>query len=79
MGLPAQPQPALGEAIRQLRSKRRMSQEDLAHDAGITISTLSLLERGRSNPTWATVRGIANALNVSLGEVASLADKLDRR
>lgn len=56
-----------------------MSQEDLAHDAGITISTLSVLERGRSNPTWATVRGIATALGVSTGQLAARADKLERR
>ncbi len=78
MGLPSQPQPALGEAVRQLRSQRGMSQEDLAHEAGITISTLSLLERGRSNPTWATVRGIAAALGVSMSEIALRSDKLSR-
>lgn len=80
MGLPPQPQPALGEAVRELREKRRkISQEELAHRAGITTGTLSLLERGQTNPTWATVKAIAGALDVSMGELASRADKLERR
>jgi transcriptional regulator with XRE-family HTH domain len=77
MGLPDEPQPALGDAVRELRAKRGISQEDLAHDAGVTTSTVSLLERGRSNPTWGTVRGIARALDISLTELTALAEKLD--
>lgn len=72
------PQPALGKAIRELRDKRSVTQEDLAHDAGITVGTLSLIERGRSNPAWGTVKRIANALDVSMGELAKRSDKLDR-
>jgi transcriptional regulator with XRE-family HTH domain len=77
MAPPAQPQPALGKAIRQLRDKRGLSQEDLAHDAGITTSALSSIERGKSNPTWATVKGIARALGISVSKLAQQADRLD--
>jgi XRE family transcriptional regulator, regulator of sulfur utilization len=73
-----QPQPALGKAIRQLREKRGATQEDLAHEADITTGTLSLIERGHANPTWGTLKGIAAALGVSMGELGKLADKLDR-
>lgn len=72
-----QPQPALGQAIRQLREKRGATQEALAHDAGITTATLGVIERGLSNPTWATVKGIATALNTSVVEVAKAAEKLE--
>ena len=71
-----QPQPALGQAIRELRRKRDATQESLATDAGVTAKTLSLIERGEANPTWGTVRGIADALGVSMGELGALADKL---
>jgi transcriptional regulator with XRE-family HTH domain len=71
-----QPQPALGEAILQLRQKRGITQEDLAHEAGITTGTLSLIERGHANPTWGTVKGIASALRVPLGELGSLSERL---
>lgn len=69
------PQPALGKAIRQLREKRGSTQSDLAAKAGVADPTLSMIERGHSNPTWATVRDIADALGVSMGQMAKLADK----
>jgi transcriptional regulator with XRE-family HTH domain len=71
-----QPQPALGKAIRQLREERGMTQEALAHAAGVTVGHLSTIERGHSNPTWGTVKGIAKALDVALGHLALLADEL---
>ena len=75
-----QPQPALGEAIRQLRHKRGLTQEDLAHHAGVTTGTLSLIERGEANPTWGTVQRVASALDVSMGTLGKLVDeKLLRR
>jgi transcriptional regulator with XRE-family HTH domain len=70
-----QPQPALGKAILQLRRKRGLTQEDLAHSAGITTGTLSLIERGHANPTWGTVKAIARALGTSMGDLGRLADR----
>lgn len=78
MGRLDQPQPALGAAIRQLRDKRGVTQEDLAHDAGVTTGTLSLIERGKSNPAWGTVKSISAALGVSVADVAKLAEKHER-
>jgi len=72
-----QPQPALGKAIRALRERCELSQEDLAPQAGITPGTLSLIERGEANPTWGTVRGIATALGVQVSELAKAAEKLE--
>ena len=66
----ARPQAALGEAIRELRTKRKATQDDVAAGAGITAATLSLIERGQANPTWDTVRKIAAALGVSIIELA---------
>jgi transcriptional regulator with XRE-family HTH domain len=73
-----QPQPALGKAIRQLRDERGMTQEALAHAAGVTVGHLSMIERGHSNPTWATVRRIAQALDTSMVELAGEIEKLER-
>jgi len=72
MGRQPNPQPALGGAIRRLRNKRGLSQEDLAHAAGVTTGTISAIERGNSNPTWGTVKDIATALEVSMPELAKL-------
>jgi len=71
-------QPALGKAIRQLREKRGATQEAIAHEAGVTASTFGLIERGHSNPTWATVKDIAAALDASVVELAKVAEKFER-
>jgi transcriptional regulator with XRE-family HTH domain len=72
------PQPALGEAIRQLREKRGATQKELARKAGVVDTTVSLIETGHANPTWATLRDIAAALGVSMAELAKLAEKLEK-
>lgn len=72
-----QPQPALGMAIRQLREKRDATQEAVAHSAGITTATLGVIERGLSNPTWATIKSIGAALGVTVSELAKAAEKLE--
>jgi transcriptional regulator with XRE-family HTH domain len=79
MGPSEQPQPALGKAIRQLRRDRGVSQEALAYEAGVTSGTLSLIERGRSNPTWGTVKGICSALDMDIAELAALSLKFEPR
>lgn len=70
------PQPALGKAIRQLREKKDLTQEAVAHDAGITTATV--IERGLSNPTWATLKGIASALGLSMVDLARTAEQFER-
>jgi len=69
------PQPALGKAIRALRQKQGKTLKDLAPQAGVTWGTLGVIERGEANPTWGTVRAIASALGVSIGELAKLTEK----
>jgi transcriptional regulator with XRE-family HTH domain len=49
------------------------TQEALAHAAGVTVGHLSMVERGHSNPTWATVKSIAAALDTSMADLAKLA------
>jgi XRE family transcriptional regulator, regulator of sulfur utilization len=75
MPKPEDSQPALGVAIRALRLKRGLTQEDLAHAAGVRTATISVLERGRSNPSWGTVRSIARALNVTVAQIARLSEE----
>jgi transcriptional regulator with XRE-family HTH domain len=66
----ADPQPALGAAIRELREKRGLTQEALAHEAQITAGHLSMIERGHANPSWGAAVAIAKALSVSIAELA---------
>lgn len=78
MARPNEPQTALATALRQLREKRGLTQEEVAHEAGITTGSLSLIERGQRNPSWGTVNRIAVALDSSMGEVGKLADKFQK-
>lgn len=73
--LTSRPHPALGQAIRELRRNRGETQEELALRCEISPKTLSLIERGEANPTWATVRDIASALGTSISDLAKLAEK----
>lgn len=54
-----------------------MTQEALAQEAGITVGHMSMIERGHSNPTWATVKAIAAALDLSMVDLTKLTIKLE--
>ena len=54
-----------------------MTQEALAQDAGITVGHMSMIERGHSNPTWATVKAVARTLGVAMGELATRVDSME--
>lgn len=71
-------QPALGEAVRLRRTESGLdlTQRALADKAGITVAHLSKLEKGRTNPTWGTMRKIAEALGLSLADLAARSEKL---
>ena len=69
-------QAQLGAVIRRLRAERRQSVEGLAAAAGIHWTYLSGIERGRRNPTWKVLRGIAHSLGVEISELARLAEEL---
>ncbi len=60
----------LAAVLRRTRQEQGRSQESLAHDAGLTVNALSRIERGQANPAWTTVLQIAEALGLSLSELA---------
>jgi transcriptional regulator with XRE-family HTH domain len=68
------PDPALGAALRRLRERRGLAQEQLAHDAGVSMGALSKVERGLTSPAWGTVRQLAGGLGVSLAELGRLVE-----
>lgn len=65
----------LAATLRELRDRQGRSQEALAHDAGLTVATLARIERGKSNPTWTTVRSIAVALGITLADLGKAVEK----
>ncbi|API61059.1 transcriptional regulator [Tardibacter chloracetimidivorans] len=54
----------LGKNVRNLRSQRGLSQEELALETGMKRSYLSDLERGTRNPTVRALDRLATALQV---------------
>ena len=55
-----------GEALRVHREKTGLSQEALAHRAGLDRTYVSGIERGRRNPTLRTAQKLADALGSGL-------------
>jgi transcriptional regulator with XRE-family HTH domain len=55
--------------IRRLRSKKHLSQRALAEDVGISVSYVSMLERGQRSPPLGTIEKIARALRVTPAEL----------
>lgn len=56
----------VGEHVRQLRARRRLTVRELAARSGISHSTISLIERDRTSPTIETLAALANALGTTL-------------
>jgi transcriptional regulator with XRE-family HTH domain len=67
---------ALGEAVRTLRREAEMSQEELADAADTDLTQVGGIERGVRNPSYTTLVRLANALETSVGELTTLADRL---
>jgi transcriptional regulator with XRE-family HTH domain len=62
-----------GERLRALRSAAGLSQEALAHAAGVSVRALSDLERGRSRgPQRRTVESLAAALGLDAAGAGEL-------
>lgn len=59
----------LGKRLRQLRTQRGMSQEQVANNAEITPAYYGQVERGIKNISVRRLEKICDALDVSLGEV----------
>lgn len=54
----------VGANVRRLRVERKLTQEQLAHDADIDLTYLGGIERGRRNPSVDVLGRIAVALGV---------------
>jgi len=55
---------ALGNRVRELRTKANLTQKELAEKAGLNNNYLSMLERGDRNPSYLTMLKLAHGLKV---------------
>ena len=70
---------ALGRAVRIRRVELDLNQAEFAPMAGLSAGYLSTLECGRRNPGTRTIWRLAEALNMTAGELLNLADELRAR
>jgi transcriptional regulator with XRE-family HTH domain len=65
---------ALGSVVRGLRQARSLTLEALAEEAGMNVTYLSDIERGRSNPTIGKLGDLAVILDVRVSEMIAAAE-----
>jgi len=55
--------------LKTLRTKKALSQRDLAEKSGIAHATICRLEIGKQKPTFKTIRKLAEALGVDASDI----------
>ena len=58
----------IGERLKSLRSQSGLSQRGLAKKAGVTNSTISLIEQNRVSPSIASLKKVLDGLPISLAD-----------
>lgn len=66
---PTPRQRALGERVRERRVDRGVTQEDLAHAAGVHRTYMTHVETGRVNPSLETMARLAVALECDIADL----------
>ncbi len=65
-----------GLAIRNLRLKQELTQEELAHRALLHRTYLTDIERGTRNPSIEVIEKLANGLGINLADLFRLAESV---
>ena len=61
----------LGNRIKELRKDKGLSQQQLATEADLDRSYISAVENGKQNVSFATIKGISDALGIGLSDLIS--------
>lgn len=75
--MPSPPSPAriaLGRAIRDLRRRREMSQEELALRSGLQRKTIHQMEVAKTDPRLDSLMRVAEALETSMVDLMEVLD-----
>jgi transcriptional regulator with XRE-family HTH domain len=67
----------IGNAIKLIRTQKKLSQAELAERADVSVSYISMLEREKRDPTFSTVEKLAEALEVPLSILMFIAAEED--
>lgn len=63
-----------GERLRLLRIQQQLTQEQLAEYAKLSVDFVSLIERGRSSPSFDSIEKLARALDVPIQDLFKFDD-----
>ena len=59
----------LGDNMKCIRTRKKMSQGDIARALDVDRGYISNIENGKKNPTLATIKKLADALGISADEL----------
>ncbi|WP_298861442.1 XRE family transcriptional regulator [uncultured Microbacterium sp.] len=59
----------IGETVRSLRKKKKLTLADLATATGLSPAIISQLERGLANPSFTTLAQLAHGLDIPVGKL----------
>jgi transcriptional regulator with XRE-family HTH domain len=59
----------LGNNLKRIRTKKGITQGDIARSLGVSRGFVSNIENGKTNPTLATIARLANAIGVTSDEL----------
>lgn len=62
-------EPHVGQTLRELRKKKKISLQQLADASGVSVGMISQVERGVANPSVRVLTAIRRALNASMQEL----------
>jgi len=65
--------PEIGGTLKAIRRQRKLTLDQLAKASGVSKSMLSQIERGRANPTVATLWNLTRALGVEINDLIATA------
>ena len=68
----------LGERVFAIRHQRGFMLREVAEKTGVSIAMLSMIERGRSNPSIGTLHALANAFGVRMSELLHAVEPPDQ-
>jgi transcriptional regulator with XRE-family HTH domain len=69
----------LGEALRLIRRRADMKQEDVAARAGTNAAALSHIENGERDARWSTIARLLPALQVDVHDLANVIAEIERQ
>ena len=69
----------LGEALRLIRRRAGMRQEDVAIQAGTNAAALSHIESGERDARWSTITRLLPALQADVHDLANVIAEVERQ